>query len=281
MQLPMECLPSLRRRAIWESNLAYIHQHNLAVDRGEHSYWLGENAYADMTLKEFTELMNGYVMNSSRVAAPLHEPTITDPPASVDWREKGYVTPVKNQERCGSCWAFSTTGSLEGQTFKKTGNLTSLSEQTSSTAPRNRATRDAEEGIDTEASYPYRGVDGVCRFKTSNVGATDTGFKDLERGSEEGLMMAVAEVGPISVAMDASHSSFQMYKRGVYIEPRCSSTRLDHGVLAVGYGTSEGQEYWLVKNSWGTTWGQEGYVMIARNKKNMCGLATHASYPLV
>ncbi|XP_076455659.1 procathepsin L-like [Babylonia areolata] len=283
------------RRAVWEENLDIIREHNLAADRGEHTYWLGENEYADLTLEEFKATMNGYVMNASRVPGPLHVSTITDPPASVDWRTKGYVTPVKNQERCGSCWAFSTTGSLEGQTFKKTGKLTSLSEQNLVDCSKKEGNKGCHGGlmdngftyikknggIDTEESYPYRAVDGICRFKQADVGATDTGFKDLQRGSEQGLMEAVAEVGPISVAMDAGHTSFQLYKRGVYSEPECSSTRLDHGVLAVGYGTYEGKEYWLVKNSWGESWGQQGYVMIARNKRNMCGLATQASYPLV
>lgn len=285
----------VQRRAIWEDNLNVIQKHNLAADRGEHTFWLGENEYADLTLDEFRLMMNGYVMNASRQPNELHVPTIAVAEDNVDWRTKGYVTEIKNQGHCGSCWAFSTTGSLEGQHFKKSGTLVSLSEQNLVDCSKKEGNKgckgglmdngfkyiEKNNGIDTEQSYPYRGVDGMCRFKQADVGATMTRFKDLERGSEEGLQMALSEIGPISVAMDAGHQSFQLYKRGIYTEAKCSSTRLDHGVLAVGYGAEGGEDYWLVKNSWGKTWGEEGYFMIARNKHNMCGLATQASYPIV
>merc|ERR1711970_254702 len=282
------------RREIWESNLDYIQRHNVEADRGMHTYWMGENQFTDLTNGEFRAMMNGYLM-SNRTSSVQFVSTLTDVPDAVDWRDKGYVTKVKNQERCGSCWAFSTTGSLEGQTFKKTGKLVSLSEQNLVDCSTKYGNNGCEgglmdqafqyikenPGIDTEKSYPYEAVDGTCRFKKENVGAEDTGFVDITEGSEDELQKAVATVGPISVAIDASHFSFQFYHHGVYNEKRCSSTRLDHGVLAVGYGTYKEQDYWLVKNSWGTSWGLDGYIMMTRNKKNQCGIATKASYPLV
>ncbi|XP_062613286.1 procathepsin L-like [Saccostrea cucullata] len=285
------------RRLIWEDNVHHIQKHNLAADRGEHTYWLGENEYADMTIFEFRAIMNGYIMNANRTKGEMYmSPSdIGDLPDKVDWRDKGYVTEVKNQGHCGSCWSFSATGSLEGQHFKATNKLVSLSEQNLVDCSQREGNHgckgglmdnafryiEMNKGIDTEESYPYTAKDGFCKFKASKVGATDTGYVDIPHQSESKLQEAVATVGPISVAMDAGHKSFQLYKKGVYSEPACSSTKLDHGVLAVGYGSEESEDYWLVKNSWGESWGMDGFFMLARNKRNMCGIATQASYPKV
>ncbi|XP_059144914.1 procathepsin L-like [Physella acuta] len=287
----------LMRRQIWETNMFFIKAHNDAYERGDFSYFLGENEYADMSNEEFVRTMNGYrfaerttYSNLVHVAGNLQ-----DLPAEVDWRTKGYVTDVKNQGQCGSCWAFSTTGSLEGQHFKKTGNLTSLSEQNLVDCSQKQGNQGCNggwmdqaftyikvnNGIDTETSYPYEAIDDTCRFQSANVGATDSGFVDVKSKDEGALQDAVANVGPISVAIDASHESFQLYKGGVYHSYLCSETALDHGVLAVGYGSDKGKDYWLVKNSWGTSWGDKGYIMMSRNRKNNCGIATSASYPTV
>ena len=137
-------------------------------------------------------------------------------------------------------------------------------------------------GIDTEAEYPYMARAGRCKYRVDNLNITDNGFVDIESGNEDQLKEAVATVGPVSIAIDASRRSFMAYKRGVYHDHTCSSTQLDHGVLVVGYGTDpDGGDYWLVKNSWGKTWGEEGYIRMARNRHNLCGIATQASYPKV
>nr|ADC52430.1 cathepsin L1 cysteine protease [Pinctada fucata] len=285
------------RRLVWEDNIDYIEKHNRRADRGEHKFWLGTNEYADMTIDEFKAIMNGFIMQNGTKGDTYMSPSnIGDLPDKVDWRDKGYVTPVKNQGHCGSCWSFSATGSLEGQHFKSTGKLVSLSEQNLIDCSKKEGNHGCKgglmdfafeyiqknDGIDTEQSYPYTAKDGIeCRFKKADVGATDKGKVDLPRQSEKALQEAVATVGPISVAMDAGHRSFQLYKRGIYTEPMCSSTKLDHGVLAVGYGSEGEGDYWLVKNSWGATWGMEGFFMLARNHRNECGIATQASYPKV
>ncbi|XP_054719675.1 procathepsin L-like [Uloborus diversus] len=286
------------RRMVWESHVAEVIKHNLEYDLGLHTYRKGINEYADLTHAEFVKAFNGYrssgkVLNRSN--STFIEPFNIDLPATVDWRKQGLVTGVKNQAQCGSCWAFSTTGSLEGQHKKATGNLVSLSEQNLVDCSGPEGNMGCEGGlmdqafayikqnggIDTEQSYPYTAEDGTCHYKASSRGAGVTGYVDIPSGDEAALQKAVATVGPISVAIDASQESFQLYQGGIYNEPQCSSQFLDHGVLAVGYGTENGVDYWLVKNSWGTTWGNQGYIQMSRNKNNQCGIATQASYPLV
>lgn len=140
------------------------------------------------------------------------------------------------------------------------------------------------DGIDTESSYPYEGHDDKCRFKNKTVGASDKGYVEIPSGSETKLVQALATRGPVSVAIDASQESFHLYKEGVYDEPNCgnSDENLDHGVLVVGYGHDNMYgDYYIVKNSWSKTWGESGYIRMARNKDNQCGIATSASYPVV
>ena len=285
----------LSRLKLWQENKAYVEAHNAAAK--QHGFTLKLNKFSDLTNSEFVKTHNGNQM-SKQTSTPKAV-FVPDPhfqvPSTVDWRDKGYVTGVKDQGHCGSCWAFSTTGSLEGQMFRKTGKLVSLSEQNliDCSAEWNnhgcsgglaikafRYIRD-NGGIDTEESYPYKGEDGTCQYSTANIGANCTGFVEVKKYDEDALVNATASVGPISVSIDASRNSFRHYSSGVYYEPACSEIILDHGVLVVGYGTENGQDYWLVKNSWGTDWGENGYIKMARNRKNNCGIATRPVFPTV
>jgi C1A family cysteine protease len=211
---------------------------------------------------------------------------------SLDWSTKGAVTPVKNQAQCGSCWAFSTTGSLEGA-FQIAGNpLTSLSEQDLVSCDNsahggtdqgcNGGLMDnafkwiEKNGICTEAAYPYTsggGSSGTCKTSCAKA-VTLTGFTDVPN---EGAMLAALAKGPVSVAIEADKSAFQLYKGGVLDNAKCGK-KLDHGVLAIGYGTDSGKGYYKVKNSWGASWGESGYIRMVQGK-DQCGIADSASYP--
>lgn len=282
-----------RKYSVWKVNLVLIEKHNQDAD--VHGYTLGMNEYGDLTGEEFASTMNGYRMRPITNSTNVFKKTGQILVDNVDWRQKGAVTDVKNQGQCGSCWSFSATGSLEGQHFLKANDLVSLSEQNlmdCSTSYGNHGCKGglmdnafkyiiANNGIDTEESYPYQAHDERCRYVAGNSGATMSSYKDVEHGDVDALTEAIGSIGPISIAMDASRQTFHLYRQGVYSDRLCSSTKLDHGVLAVGYGTYEGTPYFLVKNSWGTSWGNEGYFMIKRDDTNMCGLATQASYPVV
>jgi len=273
------------RFSIFKSNMDYVRDWN---SKNQQTV-LGLNLFADLSNAEYRRIYLGTRVDASK----LHPITEVMPSANdtVNWVTKGAVTGIKNQGQCGSCWSFSTTGSTEGVHFLSTGNLVSLSEQNlmdCSTAFGNQGCNGglmdnafqyiiANNGIDTEASYPYETAQGTCRYKVANKGATISGYRDVASGSESALLTATNKQ-PISVAIDASNQSFQLYTSGIYYEPACSSINLDHGVLAVGYGTSSG-DYWLVKNSWGTSWGEAGYIQMSRNRNNNCGIATMASYP--
>lgn len=225
-------------------------------------------------------------------------------PKSVDWRKSGAVTPVKDQQNCGACWAFSALAALESHVFiKHTGPLKSLSVQNlvdcSSVVASNYsyanfgcsggivddAFRYIQDngGIATEESYPYEANDRLCRFNRSiNANVTVKGFKDIPVGDERKLMEAIATVGPVAVAIHASHESLHHYQTGVFHEPKCVPEKIDHGVLAVGYGTDEsGQDYYIIKNSWSAEWGEKGFIRLLRNNKNHCGIAMQASFPVV
>jgi cathepsin L len=210
---------------------------------------------------------------------------------ALDWRQKGAVTPVKNQGQCGSCWAFSAVAALEGAHAVSTGSLVPLSEQQlndCSWAQGNEGCNGglmdqsfqyviSNKGITTGAAYPYTARDGKCKTDVP-VAATISSYVNVEANSEDSLMKAI-NLGPVSVAIQASSMAFQFYSGGVLSDKSCG-TNLDHGVTLVGYGTENNVDYWIVKNSWGGSWGESGYIRMVRGQ-NQCGIAADACYPVV
>lgn len=227
----------------------------------------------------------------------IMEDTSFESPASVDWRkEAGRVSRVKDQGDCGSCWAFATIGVLEGQeVVRNRSSLVELSEQNlvdcdpvdrgcNGGFPE-RALRFIKQqgGIVSENSYPYKAKTGKkCLFQKDNIVISDSGAAVLQGQSEDKLKRLVARFGPVAVLINADVFLFPYYKFGVYVDPACGNQpeTFNHAVLVVGYGTDpiEG-DYWLVKNSWGEDWGEKGYIRMARNHNNMCGIATAPVIP--
>ncbi|WCJ31261.1 cysteine proteinase1 [Euphorbia peplus] len=287
-----------KRFDIFKNNLRFIDEHNSQ----KRSYKVGLTRFADLTNEEYSSVFLGTKIDAtSRViksGKPSQRYTFRDGdtlPESVDWREAGAVNPIKDQGSCGSCWAFSTIAAVEGINKIATGELVSLSEQElvdcdrAANAGCNGGLMDdafqfifQNGGIDTEADYPYQALDSQCdTTKMNTKAATIDGFEDVMPYDENSLKKAVAHQ-PVSVAIEASGMPFQFYLEGVF-SGECGA-ELDHGVAIVGYGSENGTDYWIVRNSWGKDWGESGYIRMQRNVVDTytgkCGIASMSSYPI-
>ncbi|KAL3741714.1 hypothetical protein ACJRO7_017221 [Eucalyptus globulus] len=289
-----DAIEKAKRLEIFKENVKRINAFNNGKDVG---YKLAVNKFTDLTNEEFRASSTGYKrptrVLSSGDEKPFKYANFTAIPAALDWRTKKAVTPVKDQGDCGSCWAFSAVAAMEGITMIKKGKLVPLSVQELVDCDvddngchgglMDRAFKfiKSKGGLSTEANYPYQANNGTCNTaKMANPAASITGYQDVPANNEKALLQAVANQ-PVSVAIEGSGLNFQFYSSGVF-SGSCG-TSIDHAVTAVGYGkTSRGTKYWLLKNSWGTGWGESGYMRIQRDvssKAGLCGLAMEASYP--
>lgn len=275
------------------------------VNNNNFSYKLEINKFSDLSFEEFSLNYKGYnglyypdyFFNKN---IDYHNLTIQNNTniTEIDWREKGLVTPIKDQGVCGSCWAFSAVGTMEGAKAKTTKNLTSMSEQDlvdcvsecfgcnggwSSVAIQyviDGGGNKSEIGIDTEKYYPYVGETNQCNFSSTHIGGSFHKLVKIPEGNVNYLNDAVLSVGPISVAIDAE-DDFQSYKSGIFKSNKCSNSYLDHAVLIVGYGkTKKNENYYIIKNSWGEGWGINGYMYFSADIPNMCGIAEEAVYAI-
>uniref|UniRef100_A0A8C6SKF6 Zgc:110239 n=1 Tax=Neogobius melanostomus TaxID=47308 RepID=A0A8C6SKF6_9GOBI len=272
-------------------NLRYVHSKN----RAGLSYSLTLNSLSDRTMSEMA-MMRGRKQSKSLNGGLPFPPVYkhVKVPESLDWRLYGAVTPVKDQAICGSCWSFATTGTIEGALFLKTGSLQVLSQQVlvdCSWGLGNNGCDGGEEwrayewimkhgGIATTETYgAYMGMNGFCHMNESQLTARIQSYTNVTSGDAEALKVALFKNGPVAVSIDAGHRSFVFYSHGVYYESACGNTTdaLDHAVLAVGYGNLVGEPYWLIKNSWSTYWGNDGYILMSM-KDNNCGVTTDATY---
>ena len=264
-----------------------------AHNAGGHTYEVGHNQFSDLTPEQFRATMLGGIPTSARNTSRLEQhviPADFDVAAGgpLDWVAKGAVTPVKNQGQCGSCWAFSTTGAMEGALFAATGSLLSLSEeqlvQCDSSSygcnggfPSGALSFVASNGgVCAESDYAYTsgsGQTGSCR---RNACASVMTVEGSVAAQGEQAMLSALQQRPLSILIDAEDCNFQSYRGGIIDNYQCGS-RQDHAVLLVGYGTENGVDYWKVKNSWASSWGENGYFRVVRNK-NMLGLGSGATY---
>ncbi|XP_076261029.1 cathepsin L4 [Rhynchophorus ferrugineus] len=282
------------KKEAWLTNLQKIRKHNDEAAKGLHSYYLKDNNLADLNSQTYLQKMVKLTKSRHR---KIDFETVGDfyhqfhhLPEEINWVEKGFVTPIYNQKDCGSCYAFSVAGVIQGQIFKQTHKLVPLSPQQlvdCSLASGNygcgggslrNTLRYLEKagGIMAYSDYPYIAKQRKCHYDKNLAIANITSWAVLPARDEKALEAAVAKMGPIAISINAAPHTFQFYHRGIYDDPTCTSFTVNHAMLLVGYT----RDAWILKNWWGKHWGEQGYMRLRRHH-NRCGVANYAAYALV
>ncbi|XP_066158096.1 cathepsin K isoform X2 [Euwallacea fornicatus] len=282
------------KKETWLSNVEKIQRHNEEAAKGLHSYFLKDNNLADLTHQIYLQKMVKLTKSRHRkidsdiVGDFYHQ--YHHIPDEVNWIDKGFVTPTYNQKDCGSCYAFSIAGVLQGQIFKQTNKLVPLSAQQlvdCSVSSGNYGCAggslrntlhylEKSGGLMAYSDYPYVSAQKKCRFNKHMAIVNTTSWAVLPARDERALEVAVANIGPIAVSINAAPHTFQFYHKGIYDDPGCNSFSVNHAMLVVGYT----KDVWILKNWWGKHWGEQGYMRLKRHK-NRCGVANYAAYALV
>ncbi|XP_037947389.1 procathepsin L [Teleopsis dalmanni] len=288
------------RENLFTARKSLVDANNAAFAAGGKSYELAVNAFADLTSGEFLSRLTGNKKSAqgeskAKAHRQLAKPKAGPVPDSWDWREKGGVTPVKFQGECGSCWTFATTGAIEGHIFRKTGKLISLSEQNLVDCGKEdfglvgcdggfqeyafEFITSSQKGIAFGDKYPYLDKKDKCSYQNGIKGAEIKGFAAITPKDEKTMKEVIATLGPLACSLNGLESLL-LYKKGIYADEECNKGEVNHSVLVVGYGSENGQDYWIVKNSWDKNWGEDGYFRLPRGN-NFCGIAMECSYPVV
>ncbi|XP_033752276.1 cathepsin L1-like [Pecten maximus] len=272
------------RRHAWERSFYYVRHHSNRP--GHSSFTVGMNSRADMLPRDYRLEVN---VVAPDITNNVHNNPLLFEPTSFDWRTRGVIAPVSNQGQIGSSLAIVATECLVSSEAIKTGRLVSLSEREVSDCCGGGGGHRVTDvfscihnigGVCSQTTYPNRPGPSRCRNDSCPAVVKVQGSVNIPSGREDLLQQHLLDQ-PIMAVIDASHASFQMYKSGIYNEKDCSSTQLDHVVQIVGYGVEQGNEFWIVKNSWGVNWGMNGYILMSRDKNNQCGIASAASYPIL
>lgn len=303
-----------KRMSIFMENKMEVDRHNRHFNNNSVSYEKGLNKFSDMSDEEFystyahthydphvdktgdddyvdisDDVENGLLKRLRGHIETFEMPDNADIPSSIDWRQRGAVTSVK--EQCGdSCGFYGPIGATEGQYFLKTGRLVSLSAQNLMDCvdedetvcygilPEDAYSYMLTNGVDSQRSYPFTNDKRSCDFDPQDSVTRIRKIVKIPRGDETALTYALATVGPVGIGID--FRGLKDHKSGTYYQPKCAD-KYDHVVLAVGYGSDDMGDYYIIKNNWGPDWGEDGFFRMARNSDDNCGIANHAMFPVL